>query len=557
MAEEGQIQSSSSSGSGVRAASGPIRRVLLISAGASHSVALLLSMMPMWKCTAAGNVVCSWGRGEDGQLGHGDAEDRFFPTQLSALNDQEIVSVTCGADHTTAYSESKLQVYSWGWGDFGRLGHGNSSDLFSPQPIKALQGLRIRQIACGDSHCLAVTMEGQVQSWGRNQNGQLGLGTTEDSLVPRKIEAFQGISVKMVAAGAEHTAAVTEDGQLYGWGWGRYGNLGLGDRDDRLVPGKVSTNEGDRMVLVACGWRHTISVSSSGSLYTYGWSKYGQLGHGDFEDHLIPHKLEALSESRISQVDGDIQWQLQVMENFMAGAGTSLDHCSPVQVKFPQDQNVVKISCGWRHTLAVTDRQNVFSWGRGTNGQLGHGESVDQNVPKIIEALSMDGSSGQHIEASKVDISSEKTWVSPTQRYAVVPNENMMPLLCRSPERHMVATEMTLMSLKAIHIIRPVGHVSSVTTPLQHPVHPLPTATRGTAGATKKRKNGQRPDLAVSPQNNPPFLSANKKSSSLHLPAVYNATIFGGCDCCYILEIQRMKVSGFIAVVGKDDRKCV
>lgn len=48
-------------------------------------------------------------------------------------------------------------------GDFGRLGHGNYSDLFTPQPIKALNGLRIRQIACGDSHCLAVTMEGEVQ----------------------------------------------------------------------------------------------------------------------------------------------------------------------------------------------------------------------------------------------------------------------------------------------------------------------------------------------------------------------------------------------------------
>lgn len=56
------------------------------------------------------------------------------------------------------------------------------------------------------------------------------------------------------------------------------------------------------MVLVACGWRHTICVSASGGLYTYGWSKYGQLGHGDFEDHLVPHKLEALSGSFISQV---------------------------------------------------------------------------------------------------------------------------------------------------------------------------------------------------------------------------------------------------------------
>lgn len=45
----------------------------------------------------------------------------------------------------------------------------------------------------------------------------------------------------MVAAGAEHTAAVTEDGDLYGWGWGRYGNLGLGDRNDRLVPERVTS----------------------------------------------------------------------------------------------------------------------------------------------------------------------------------------------------------------------------------------------------------------------------------------------------------------------------
>ncbi|KAL3630244.1 Ultraviolet-B receptor uvr8 [Castilleja foliolosa] len=424
MAEEGRMQSSGSSES--EAASGPIRRVLIISAGASHSVALL-----------SGGAVCSWGRGEDGQLGHGDSEDRFSPTKLSALDDQEIVSVTCGADHTTAYSELQFQVYSWGWGDFGRLGHGNSSDLFSPQPIKALQGLRIKQIACGDSHCLAVTMEGEVQSWGRNQNGQLGLGTTDDSLVPRKIEAFQGISVKMVAAGAEHTAAVTEDGELYGWGWGRYGNLGLGDRDDRLVPGKVLTVEGEKMVLVACGWRHTISVSSSGSLYTYGWSKYGQLGHGDFEDHLIPHKLEALRENSISQISGGWRHTMALTTDGklygwgwnkfgQVGVGDNIDHCSPVQVKFPLDQKVVDISCGWRHTLAVTEKQNVFSWGRGTNGQLGHGDSVDRNVPKVIEALSTDGSSGQNIESSKVDISSaEKAWVSPTQRYAVVPNENV------------------------------------------------------------------------------------------------------------------------------------
>lgn len=63
----------------------------------------------------AGSVLCSWGRGEDGQLGHGDAEDRLLPTLVSVLSSPGIVSIACGADHTTAYSEDELQVYSWGW----------------------------------------------------------------------------------------------------------------------------------------------------------------------------------------------------------------------------------------------------------------------------------------------------------------------------------------------------------------------------------------------------------------------------------------------------------
>ncbi|XP_051217408.1 ultraviolet-B receptor UVR8 [Lolium perenne] len=399
--------------------------VVLVSAGASHSVALL-----------AGNVLCSWGRGEDGQLGHGDAEDRLVPTVISGFDAPGITSVICGADHTTAYSEEEQQVYSWGWGDFGRLGHGNSSDVFTPQPVKALQGIQIKQLACGDSHCLAVTMDGEVQSWGRNQNGQLGLGTTEDSLLPQKIQAFEGICVKMIAAGAEHTAAVTEDGDIYGWGWGRYGNLGLGDRNDRYVPEKVSLVEEEKMVLVACGWRHTITVSSSGSLYTYGWSKYGQLGHGDFEDHLVPHKVDALKDSSTSQISGGWRHTMALTSDGklygwgwnkfgQVGAGDIEDHCSPVEINFPDEQKVAQVACGWRHTLAFTEKKNVFAWGRGTSGQLGHGEIVDRNTPKLIDALSPDGSGCKKLESSTAVPFSAKVWVSPSERYALVPDEKV------------------------------------------------------------------------------------------------------------------------------------
>ncbi|KAG8064559.1 hypothetical protein GUJ93_ZPchr0004g39967 [Zizania palustris] len=370
----------------------PPPAVVLVSAGASHSVTLL-----------AGNVLCSWGRGEDGQLGHGDAEDRLVPTVLSGFDAPGITSVICGADHTTAYSEDEQQVYSWGWGDFGRLGHGNSTDVFTPQPVKALQGIKIKQIACGDSHCLAVTMAGEVQSWGRNQNGQLGLGTTEDSPLPQKIQAFEGVCVKMIAAGAEHTAAVTEDGDLYGWGWGRYGNLGLGDRNDRLVPEKVSAVEGEKMVLVACGWRHTITVSSS---------------------DLCPR----------FQVDGGIQWHLHQMENFMVGDGTSLDKSelvtilitvSQYRLSFQRNRMLPRLLAGGGILLHLQKRK-MFSHGGGVlvdNSVTG--EIVDRNTPVMIDALSPDGPGSKKLEPSTAVPFTAKIWVSPSERYAIVPDEKV------------------------------------------------------------------------------------------------------------------------------------
>ncbi|KAK7318417.1 hypothetical protein RJT34_03117 [Clitoria ternatea] len=88
------------------------------------------------------------------------------------------------------------------------------------------------------------------------------------------------------------------------------------------------------------------------------------------------------------------------------------------------NKKVLQVSCGWRHTIVVTERDNVYSWGRGANGQLGHGETIDRNVPTIIVAFRVDGSPEQHIESSKPYPSSVKSRFSKSVSYAVVPNEN-------------------------------------------------------------------------------------------------------------------------------------
>lgn len=76
-------------------------------------------------------------------------------------------------------------------GDFGRLGHGDIIDVFLPKPIAGLSGIGITRLACGDTHTIALSATGQVYSFGRNQNGQLGLGSDRDALGPVHVEALR------------------------------------------------------------------------------------------------------------------------------------------------------------------------------------------------------------------------------------------------------------------------------------------------------------------------------------------------------------------------------
>jgi hypothetical protein len=106
-------------------------------------------------------------------------------------------------------------------------------------------------------------------------------------------------------------------------------------------------------------------------------------------------------------------------------------------------QTVTIVQCGWRHTIAMTDRGNVYSWGRGTSGQLGHGDAVDRATPKRVEILSADGYACEQIESSgstncttnsfpaRSGGSPASNWIAPAERYAVVPDETLGPLATR------------------------------------------------------------------------------------------------------------------------------
>ncbi|XP_053810598.1 RCC1 domain-containing protein 1 [Vidua chalybeata] len=174
-------------------------------------------------------------------------------------------------------------------------------------------GVRARRLVLGTEHALALGTAGEVFTWGGGRHGQLGHGLLESEPQPRLVEALAGVPVRAVAAGGWHSAGVSEAGDLYVWGWNESGQLALPSkalaqeraRDEHAgstkpMPGRAQLAAEDAAFIsiqafpalldlpqdpevsaVSCGSRHTAVVTRGGELYTWGWGKYGQLGHGN------------------------------------------------------------------------------------------------------------------------------------------------------------------------------------------------------------------------------------------------------------------------------------
>lgn len=132
-------------------------------------------------------------------------------------------------------------VYSYGYGDFGALGQGGPAFLPLPKQIPAIKDRFIVQIACGEYHSLALTNNGDVYAWGRGFEGQLGLTrNVETSSTPKYIKFFSNKKVIYIACGAYHSLAITSDFKLYGWGEAKLGQIGSYSKQNQYQPVEIT-----------------------------------------------------------------------------------------------------------------------------------------------------------------------------------------------------------------------------------------------------------------------------------------------------------------------------
>mmetsp|Transcript_18551 Transcript_18551/g.43383 ORF Transcript_18551/g.43383 Transcript_18551/m.43383 type:complete len:740 (+) Transcript_18551:274-2493(+) len=306
-----------------------------IACGSGHTVVL----------TGEGEVY-TWGRGDDGRLGHGDNGWKYVPRLTHSLAGQVITHVTCGSYHTAAVS-SKGNLFTWGGGMYGKLGHGNESGHSTPKRVDSLVGLAVVDIACGSRHTAIVTSRGCLYTWGDKENGVAGHGDTEGhQYTPKLLERLSGKRVVQLSACGFHTGCLTDAGEVYTWGEGKFGRLGHGAERNCHSPRLVETLLGKRPVQISCGGFHSAVVTADGKMYTFGGGEHGQLGHGD--------KVNKVKPTLVKDLDGVF---------------------------------LTQITCGWSHSVALTSSHEVYTWGNGDHGKLGHGCGKKVSTPQLVEKL--------------------------------------------------------------------------------------------------------------------------------------------------------------------------
>ncbi|KAL2941860.1 Ultraviolet-B receptor UVR8, partial [Bienertia sinuspersici] len=360
-----------------------------------------------------------WGNGDYGRLGLGSVDSQWKPVVCSAFNGDNLRSIACGESG---------RVYASGLNDYGQLGISDDTDYaMEPAEVSGIEK-EIKHISAGYCHSCAITVDGELYMWGKNSNGQLGFGKSAPKAVsrPSKIECLTGVIIEMAALGSEHSVAVTDEGVTLSWGEGSSGRLGhesqsglfgfLSSRSE-YTPRLVKRLEGVKVKTVAAGLLHSACIDENGNVYIFGQRKTDKLSFGNSD---LGTGQSMVSELPISEEVACGGYHTCVItrngqlyawgsnENGCLGIGcTDVIH-SPERVEGPfLRESVSKVSCGWKHTAAISDGY-VFAWGWGgshgtfsvdghsSGGQLGLGTDVDYIKPAVVDL----GSNVKAVEVS-------------------------------------------------------------------------------------------------------------------------------------------------------------
>jgi len=327
--------------------------------------------------------------------------------KASLFLDADLRLLTCGTENSGA--GELLLGQDWG----ADVDPDELHAIGSPTPVPSMQGIRIVSVVAS-WHCLALSAEGEVYSWGDGRHGSLGHADRGARAVPSRIESLSRI--ESIAAGSGATsAAVDEVGTLFTWGRAidfvdesksRPSGLGYAlDSQTRsqLTPKRVEALSEDCVVGVALGFGFTLAVTDASAVFSFGYCGCGSLGHGLLEAEVLPRRIEALARTGcrvVAVTAGDFHALALTEEGELygwgdwEGNGHGANEHTPRQVAAFVGQRVKHVGAGAVSSCAVTEKGELYTWGGGAflgGGaffHLGHGDEEQQDTPKRVEGLS-------------------------------------------------------------------------------------------------------------------------------------------------------------------------
>ena len=345
--------------------------------------------------TRAENPLFAWGVNTAGQLGDGTATLRTSPVrefcnatdwcQVSAGSS----STTLGVCTTTAAIKTSGQLWAWGSNFCGQSGDGTV--ITRCRPVREFcSATDWCQVSVGWVHTAAVKTSGELWAWGRNDGGQLGDGTTVDRCSPVRefCSATDWCGVSLGYSN-RHTVAIKTTGQIWAWGCNNCGGvLGDGTVLGKCSPVREISSSTD-WCGVSAGSDHNSAIKTSGQIWSWGIGSSGSLGIGLVTSHCSPVR-EICSATDWCQVDsgsdstaavktsGQIWlWGLNCIGRL--GDGTTVARCSPIrEFCSATDWCQVSISC---HTAAVKTSGQLWTWGCNGSGELGDGTGTSRCSP--------------------------------------------------------------------------------------------------------------------------------------------------------------------------------
>jgi alpha-tubulin suppressor-like RCC1 family protein len=345
--------------------------------------------------TTAAGIHHSMLLGGDGQLlacgkgfavGHGDAWSSYCePTPVAAMARVRVRSVAAGPRHSLALTGDG-RVNSWGRNAHGQLGHGDKLARPSPVLVEGLEG--VRGIAAAFDRSLSLTLSRDVFSWGYSP-----LPDSQDLLRPIIVEGFGGVRVRRVCAGQGAAFCIGEDEQVFSWGVGKAGRLGHGDTQDQPSPKRVETLRGVRVSSVSAAGRHVLALTECGLVYAWGENfRRALLSNPHVERELLPTPVEALRGVRVGAVvaaglcscavadTGEVwAWGVENVYIFPLGHSEQANCLLPKPIAALRGMQVDAVAASDKHVLALAVDRSVYAWGNkeaAAKGALGLGAAV-------------------------------------------------------------------------------------------------------------------------------------------------------------------------------------